>query len=202
MIRNSLVILIILCAVGLMAQTPQTMIQNSYTYESTGDYVTAIELMHKLTQMDKSDAFYQLRLGWLYYSSGQYTQAELYYNASLQLEKTRESMEGLLNSAYAMGNWDKTISYAQQILKNNPNHFSALTILAYGQFIKKNFKDSANSYLKAVKLYPYNLEILGYLLSAQVNSDDKLGAEITYKKLKRYAPQNQYVLEYENSGKK
>jgi len=197
--KEIVLLLIVVFAVTLIAEDPYIMIQNSYTYEATGDYVTAIALMNKLAEMNKSDAFYQLRLGWLYYSSGQYTQAELHYANALKNEKTREAMEGLLNSAYAIGNWTKTIKYAEQLVGVYRNHFTALKTLAYGQFIQKDYKNSANNYLKAAKIYPYDLEVLGYLLSAQVNGNDKLGAEITFKKLKRYAPQNQYVLEYENS---
>ncbi len=183
-------------ALYLIAQ-PETDMVNSYIAEANGKYPDAIAYMKSAEMTNNKDAFYKLRLGWLHYMSGQYKAAENYYAESYKLENSLEAIEGALGCTYNLGNWDKTIEYCQTILKSYPQNFLALAKLAYSYYVKKNFTNAAIYYKKANSMYPYNLELMGYLLSSQVLSDDRVESKKTYQILKKYSPKNGFVLEYQ-----
>lgn len=168
----------------------------SYAAEATGQYSDAIEVLKPLAERDTADAFYQLRLGWLYYLSGQYNVAQVYYQKSRQLTSSQEAEEGLLNCALARTNWDAVVNFGTTILKKYPQNSGIMAKTGFAYYSKKDYASAAEMYRRILDIYPYNLEAKGYLLSCQVLGGERLKAKATYRELKRYSPKNPFVLEY------
>jgi tetratricopeptide (TPR) repeat protein len=198
--KHLLLSIFVLCiAFGLFAQTAGIKLQSSYNFEAVGNYTSAIEPMKALEQMDDQEPFYKLRLGWLYYCAAQYAKALNYYQKAYALNSTLESAEGILTCATALGQWETVVETGNKILAKYATYFTALTKTAYAYYRLKNYSSCATLYKQVLDMYPYNLEVKGYLLSAQSLGGDVNGARKTYNELKKYSPNNPFVLEYAKS---
>jgi tetratricopeptide (TPR) repeat protein len=180
----------------LFAQPVATLLQTSYNAEANSNYQLAIESMKTVEKDNDSDPFFKLRLGWLYYSSGQYQSALDYYTKTTGLSNCLEAKEGVVNSAYMLGKWDKVIATGNQILAKYPDHYYALTKTAYSYYAMKDYVAAANLYNKLLTTYQYNLELRGYYLSCQVLLGDLVNAKRTFLQLQQYSPNNPFILEY------
>lgn len=200
-LRSILILIIMLGSMTLFAQPTSVLLQTSYNAEASGNYQSAIEAMKTLEKNDNADAFYKLRLGWLYYSSGQYQSAYEYYTKTTTLTNCLEAKEGLINAAYMLGKWEKVISTGNQILAKYPDHFSAQTKTAYSYYMTKDYVAAAAIYNKLLTTYPYNLELRGYYLSCQVLAGDLPNAKRTFQQLQQYSPNNPFVLQYADKFK-
>lgn len=197
--KSIITCLLLVLALALSAEDATSIILQSYTYESEGNYTQAIQEMNKLVAMDARDTFYQLRLGWLHYYNGSYSLAEKHYQKAAKLNPCLEALEGMMLSVFAVGNWSQTIEYASRILDNYPNNFTALTRIGYSYYMQQQYDKAAEFYKKAHQIYPYHIEVIGYYLSASSKSGDRDTAEILYTMLKKYSPTNTFVTEYETS---
>ena len=195
--RNMMITVLLLAASGLLAGQMEDLITESYDFEAIERYDAAIKSMTKLVELDDDNAFYLLRLGWLYYASGQYAAAERYYALSAEVDPSLESLEGRMNSAYAQQKWSDALSAADDVLKRFPNHFYALATKGYAYYTRGDYEQSVNFYRKALTIYPYNLEAMGYLLSAEMRSGDRQAGAETLQRLAPLSPNNPFVLEYE-----
>ncbi len=193
---SSIIIMVLFISNILFAQPAATLLQTSYNAEAGNNFQLAIESIKTIEKDNDADPFYKLRLGWLYYSSGQYQSALDYYTKASSLTNCLEAKEGIINSAYLLGKWDKVIATGNLILDKFPDHYSALTKTAYSQYVLKNYVAAASIYYKLLNYYQYNLEIRGYYLSCQVLAGDLVNAKRTFQQLQQYSPNNPFILEY------
>lgn len=195
-IMSIISMMIIMSSALLFAQPIATLLQTSYTAEANSNYQLAIESMKSVEKENDTDPFFKLRLGWLYYNSGQYQSALEYYTKTATLSNCLEAKEGIINSAYMLGKWDKVIAVGNQIITKYPDHYYALTKTAYSYYALKNYVSAANLYNKLLTNYQYNLELRGYYLSCQVLLGDMTNAKRTFLQLQQYSPNNPFILEY------
>jgi tetratricopeptide (TPR) repeat protein len=196
MTKFLLIIMICVGSVLLVAQPTAVLLQTSYNAEAASNYQLAIESMKTVEKTNDKDPFFKLRLGWLYYSSGQYQSAFDYYTKTATLSNCLEAKEGIINAAYMLGKWDKIITTGNLILAKYPDHYSALTKMAYSYYAQKNYTAASPLYYKLLTMYPYNLELRGYYLSCEVLSGDLVNGKTTFNQLQQYSPNNPFVLEY------
>ena len=84
----------------------QAAFQDSYSFETSGKYVQAIQEIKSV--YDDSSYPMNLRLGWLNYKANQYTESVRYYQAACKLMPLSvEARLGLVNSAALLGNWEQ-----------------------------------------------------------------------------------------------
>ncbi len=131
--------------------------QESYISEASGEYSKAIEALTNVYN-EKSYEI-NLRLGWLYYSSGQFTESMAYYNKAVTLMPySIEARFGVVYPAAALGNWTFVVKQYEKILEINPNNSVAnhrLGLIYYG---KEDYVKAESYFEKVVNLYPFDYD--------------------------------------------
>lgn len=187
---------------GLSATTKvDELVEKSYEYENNGDYQQALTNMFAVTHLAPSDAYYNLRTGWLYYTLSNYTDALKYYQKSYAVDKNFESLEGIVLCHYMLGNWDSTIELGKKVLEKSPHNFLALAKIGYSYYVKEDWANASLYYGKACDIYSYNISCLGYYLSSLVENNQTKDAKVVFQKLKRLNPSNDFIKLYENQLK-
>jgi tetratricopeptide (TPR) repeat protein len=174
------------------------LVEKSYEYENKGNYQQALTNMFAVTHLAPSDAYYNLRTGWLYYALYNYTDALKYYNISYSIDQNFEALEGIVLANYMIGNWDQTIEYGKKALLVTPTSFLTLAKIGYSYYAKEDWANASLYYSKACEIYSYNISCLGYYLSSLVKNNQIKDSKIIYQKLKKLNPSNEFLKLYEN----
>ncbi|MCO5264534.1 MAG: tetratricopeptide repeat protein [Lentimicrobium sp.] len=131
----------------------------SYTYETNAEYGKAIEVLKKV--YDESSYEINLRLGWLTYQSGLFTESIAYYNKAITLmPMSIEAKLGYALPASSAGNWNQVITRYNEILKLDPNHYTTnyrLGLIYYG---RKDYQNAFRYFEKIANLYPFDYDAL------------------------------------------
>lgn len=139
----------------------QTAFKNSYTKENDGSYSEAVNILKKVYKADNYAI--NLRLGWLQYLAGQYTESISYYSKAINLKPlTIEGRLGLTYPASAMGNWDQVIIQYKEIVKIDPSNYTANLKLGQIYHSRKEYKE-AEKYLNVVlNAFPFTYDPVLY----------------------------------------
>lgn len=172
----------------------QTAFDSSYAREKRAEYSKAIESMKAV--YDEKSYEINLRLGWLSYMSGFFTESSTYYNKAIELKPySIEAKMGVVYPLSGLGNWDKIINYYKEILKIDPQNTTVnyrLGSIYYG----RNDYSTASKYLeKVINLYPFDYDTV--ILYAWTNF--KLGslreAKVLFNKALMIRPNDSSALE-------
>lgn len=148
----------------LNAQSSVEAFSNSYVQESNGKYTQAIEALQKL---EEDSYAVNLRLGWLYYSSGEHIKSKAHYQKAMDQEKS--SIEAILGMAYpvsAMGNWSDVIALYESGLKIDPNNVTLKYRIAYVKhYYLKDYSGALGFAQEAHEVQPFDFNT-NYLLAA------------------------------------
>ncbi|MBI9030870.1 hypothetical protein JEZ13_02535 [bacterium] len=174
------------------------LVEKSYEYENAGNYQQALTNMFAVIHLAPSDAYYNLRMGWLYYTLYNYTDALNYYTISYDIDQNFESLEGIVTCHYMLGDWDKTIEYGKKVLNITPKSYLTLAKLGYSYYEKTDWANASHYYGKANEIYSYNISCLGYYLSSLVKNNQVKEAKLVFQKLKKLNPSNEFIKLYEN----
>ena len=141
----------------------------SYEYEASGEYTNAISSINSI--YDATSYTQNIRLGWLYYLSGEQTKSQAYYKKAIELEpKSIEARLGYVYPTSVMQNWDDVIKTYKDILVLDANNSLVNYRLAYIYYVRKDF-DSAGKYAQnVISLYPFDFDanyLLGQIYIAQ-----------------------------------
>jgi tetratricopeptide (TPR) repeat protein len=161
-IKPVLLITLILFNQSLIAQDFNTELkafQESYLFEASGETQKAVAVLKKVYRENSYEI--NLRLGWLSYQSGLFTESLAYYNKAIQLRPLSiEAKFGYIYPASAMGNWDQVVNQYQKILKISPNNSVAnhrLGLIFYG---REEYDKAYILFEKVVNLYPFDHDAL------------------------------------------
>lgn len=153
---------IITAASGLLAQENISMeeaFKTSYIHESNADYSKATEVLKKV--YDESYYELNLRLGWLNYQAGLFTESIAFYNKSIQLmPMSIEARLGFVLPAAALGNWNQVVSRYNEVLKIDPNHYTVnyrMGLIYYGRL---DYQTAYKYFEKIANLYPFDYDAL------------------------------------------
>jgi tetratricopeptide (TPR) repeat protein len=163
-IKKVFVILFMSAGISLYAQTNadiQKAFSESYTLESDGKYSEAVKAMKKVYKADSYPI--NIRLGWLNYLAGNYTASISYYSKSIKLKPLSvEAKFGLTYPASAMGNWDQVIAQYKDVLKIDPQNYTANLKLGQIYYSRKDYK-TAEKYLDIVlNAFPFTYDPILY----------------------------------------
>jgi tetratricopeptide (TPR) repeat protein len=161
------VLIIILAIPSLRAvsqdyKTLQDAFSSSYTLETAGKYTAAVDAIKK--HYDESSYEINVRLGWLNYLAGLFTESTTYYARAITLMPY--SIEARLGYAYpasAMGNWEQVIAKYQEILKIDPSHYTATYKLGAIYYSRKDYAAAYKLFEKLVNMYPFDYDALHML---------------------------------------
>lgn len=159
----------------------------SYAKEKLGKYSEAGAALK--AYYDANSYEINLRLGWLTYLQGQFTESLNYYNKAIELMPYAiEPRLGVVLPASALGNWDFVINHYNKILSIDPNNTVTLYRLGLIYYDRKNYKQASQYFEKVVNLYPFDYQsilMLGW-------TDYRLGktreAKVLFSKALLYYP--------------
>jgi Tfp pilus assembly protein PilF len=159
----------------------------SYTKEKAGKYgeaVTALKAYYDVNSYELN-----LRLGWLTYLQGQFSESLAYYNKAIDLMPYGiEARLGVVLPASSMGNWDLVIAQYNKILSIDPNNTVTLYRLGLISYDKKDFKQAYQYFEKVVNLYPFDYQSLLMLAWTNLKLGKTREAKILFNKTLLYSP--------------
>lgn len=133
--------------------------KNSYTHETNAEYSKAIEVIKKV--YDESSYEINLRLGWLNYQAGLFTESIAFYNkAILLMPMSIEARLGFVMPAAALGNWTQVIGRYNEILKIDPNNYTVNYRMGSIYYGKQDYQTAYKHFEKIANLYPFDYDAL------------------------------------------
>jgi tetratricopeptide (TPR) repeat protein len=172
----------------------RTAFSNSYVSEKKANYVEAITELKKV--YDEKSYEINLRLGWLNYEAGLYTEAMSYYQKAIDLMPYAvEPRLGFVLPAAATGDMDKVTAQYNKILEIDPKNTTAnyrLGLIAYG---KKDYKTAQNYFELVVNLYPFDYSSLLMLAWSDFQLNDYADAKVLFNKVLWYSPTDTSALD-------
>jgi tetratricopeptide (TPR) repeat protein len=140
--------------------------QKSYEYEKKGEYVKAIAEIKNIYNEDSYEQ--NLRLGWLNYLSGNFSESISFYQKAIKIMPySEEAKFGITYPYYALGEWDALETYYNKILETSPSNTTALYKLGMIYYGKGDYLKASNYFSKLVNLYPFSYD--GVIMLAWTN---------------------------------
>ncbi|HKK63855.1 MAG TPA: tetratricopeptide repeat protein [Bacteroidales bacterium] len=168
--------------------------QNSYLSEATGDLSQAIQQLKDIYDEDSYEI--NLRLGWLTYSAGQFTDSYSYYNRALSLRPFAiEPRFGLIYPAAAMGNWDVVIKQYNQIIETAPGNTIAMHRLGLVYYGRKEYDKAEKLFEKVINLYPFDYDALSMLAWTKYQLKKYREAKVLFNKALMNTPGGQSAID-------
>ena len=138
----------------------------SYEYEQVRDFQKAINELKNI--YDAKSYEINMRLAWLHYNAGLFSESTTYYRKSISLMPySEEAYLGLIYPASAMGKWDIVINSYKKILQNSPNNTSVNYKLGSIYYGKKKYTQAYKYFKVIIDLYPFSYD--GLLMFAWTN---------------------------------
>ena len=197
--RNAIVVVLlsVLVAGGASAQTfveTKDAFQKSYIQEATGDYTEAINSLKQV--YDEKSYEINLRLGWLTYLLGGFTESKAYYNRAISLMPYAvEARFGYVYPAAAMGNWSEVIAQYEKILEITPNNSIAMHRLGLIYYGREEYEKALKYFEKVVNLYPFDYDGLSMLAWTNYRLNNIREAKILFQKALLNTPNGSSALE-------
>lgn len=188
--------LILICG-NLSAQSfvdKKDAFQKSYIQEATGEYVAAAVSLKNVYEEESYEL--NLRLGWLSYLSGSFTESKAYYSKAISLMPYAvEPRFGLVYPAAAMGNWTEVIQQYNKILEITPNNSIALHRLGLIYYGREDYENAKKNFEKVVNLYPFDYDGLTMLAWSHFRLNNVRVATILFQKALLNTPNGSSALE-------
>ena len=133
--------------------------ENSYTQEKEGDYKKAIESL-KAVYSENSFPI-NIRLGWLSYMGGFFTESIAYYQRSISLKPLAlDAKFGYIYPTSAMGQWDQVKRTYKEILAIDPQNTTANYRMGSIHYGNGEYETALKYFEKVVNLYPFDYDAL------------------------------------------
>jgi len=153
----------------------------SYKLEKEGKSKEALDAMKSVYREDSYEI--NMRLGWLAYLSGKFTESIAYYhNAIDKLPLSVEARLGIVLPLSAMGNWNQIIDHYNKILSVDTNNSLVNYRMGVIYYERKQY-DKAESFLKKViNLYPFDHDTLLMLGWVKIKQGNYSQAKVLFNK--------------------
>ncbi|HCT29702.1 MAG TPA: hypothetical protein DIW31_02970 [Bacteroidales bacterium] len=160
---------------------------DSYAKEKSGKYADAVTSLK--AYYDEKSYEINLRLGWLTYLQGQFSESLGYYNKAVELMPYAiEPRLGVALPASALGNWDMVIAQYNKILSIDPNNTLTLYRMGLISYEKKEYQQAYKYFEKIVNLYPFDHDSLLMFAWANLKLGKTREAKILFNKTLLYNP--------------
>lgn len=147
-------------------KSQQIAFENSYLSENKKDYEAAIKAIKSVYTESSYPA--NLRLGWLFYVSANYSASVTYYKKAIALmPAAEEPYWGLINAQTALEKWVDVEKSYLAILKLDAKNKTANYQLGLIYYYRKNYTSAKKYFDVALNLYPFDYNAL--LMSAWTN---------------------------------
>jgi tetratricopeptide (TPR) repeat protein len=168
--------------------------KESYSLEDKAEYSKAVEVLRAVYV--ESSYEINLRLGWLSYNAGLFSQSQAYYARSVDLMPYAiEAKFGIVYPLSALGNWDAVETYYKQILDIDPKNSIANYRLGSVYYGKLKYTQAKKHFEIVANLFPFSYD--GVLMLAWTNY--RLGltreAKILFNKVLLISPDDKSAIE-------
>jgi len=193
----SLTVILFLAFNHVVAQDVSKIIsafQQSYIHEASGDIQQSVEVLKNV--YDEKSYEINLRLGWLAYQSGLFSESIAFYNNAINLMPySIEARFGIVYPASAMGNWNMVINHYEKILEINPNNSIATHRLGLIYYGREDFSQAFKYFEKVVNLYPFDYDALIMFAWTNYKLNKIREAKILFQKALMHTPGGSSALE-------
>lgn len=167
---------------------------DSYTQEYAGEYSKAIDILKKVYSDDSYEI--NLRLGWLNYMAGFFTESTVYYQKCMDMKPlSLEAKFGYVYPASAIGNWELVKKQYRDILKIDPQNTLANYRMGSIYYGNEDYTTALKYFEILINLYPFDYD--GMLMYAWTSL--KLGklreAEVLFNRVLMNRPTDSSALE-------
>jgi tetratricopeptide (TPR) repeat protein len=162
---------------------------NSYAKEKAGKYPDAVQALKAYYNADSYEI--NLRLGWLTYLQGQFTESMSYYNRAIELMPYAiEPRLGVVLPASSLGNWDFVTGQYTKILTIDPNNTLTLYRMGLISYDKKDYIQAYQYFERVVNLYPFDYQSVLMLAWTNFKLGKTREAKILFNKALLYYPED------------
>lgn len=157
----------------------QSAFAESYKAEAAENYSLGISGLKAVYRAD--DYPINVRLGWLFLLSKQYTESVSYYEKAVKLKSYAiEARFGLIKALNALESWDKVKEQYEAILKIDPQNTTALYWLGVLLYNRKDYENAARNIEKIVNLYPMDYGSVIMLAWTRLYQGKKVDARVLF----------------------
>lgn len=168
--------------------------QDSYIQEATGEIPAAINSLKSV--YDEKSYELNLRLGWLSYQAGNFTESTAYYSKAIDLMPYAiEPRFGIVYPGAAMGNWSMVMKQYEKILEISPNHSIAMHRMGLIYYGREDFETARQYFEKVVNLYPFDYDALTMLAWSHFKLQNFREAKVLFRKALLNTPSGSSALE-------
>lgn len=189
-VKNLIVPVLTLISVNLVAQDFAKLtvaFSESYAKEKEGKYADAVKPLKAM--YDEKSYEINLRLGWLTYMQGQFSESVGYYSKAIELMPYAiEPRLGIVLPASAMGNWSLVVEQYNKILSVDPNNTLVLYRMGLISYENKDYKKAYTYFEKVVNLYPFDYHSLLMLGWTNYQLGKTKEAKVLFQKALLYDP--------------
>ncbi len=155
-----ILLLVLFSSVIVKGQVSTDMInafKSSYQLERNGKYSQAAEILKTIYIGDSYEL--NLRIGWLDYQAGLFTESESFYNKAVSIHPMAvEARFGLVLPLAALGKWDIVIKQYTKILEIDPNNTVANYRMGSIYYGRMEYEKALQYLEKVVNLYPFDYD--------------------------------------------
>lgn len=167
--------------------TVMTAFEKSYTYEKQNDFNQAIAELKKIYSDDSYEI--SLRLGWLSYLQGNFTESASHYRHAVELKPySEEAKMGLVLPLSASGKWDEVVDLYNKILENNPKNTKVNYRLGLIYYNRKQFEKAFPYFKTVADLYPFDYDGLLMLAWTHFSLGQTREAKVLFQKCLLFKP--------------
>jgi len=160
---------------------------SSYVKEKEGKFDEAAKALKAF--YDASSYEINLRLGWLTYLQGQFSESLGYYNKAIDLMPYAiEPRLGVVLPLSAQGNWEVVVSQYNKILEIDSKNTLILYRMGLISYDKKDYKQAYQYFEKVVNLYPWDYQSVLMLAWSNLKLGKTREAKILFNKVLLYYP--------------
>ncbi len=159
--RHFTISLFLVCSFQVFSQNNYAPLQEAFAksqeFEGRGNFSDAIATIKAVYQEDSYDI--NLRLGWVTYLNGSFTESAAYYQKAINLKPYAiEPKLGFVYPSSALGNWDQVISQYNQILVIDPQNTLANYRMGSIYYGRKDYAKAEKHLEKVINLYPFDYD--------------------------------------------
>ncbi len=195
---NRIILVMVLCVTtSAFSQSEQDMINafsSSYELEAKGDYSEAIGVLKGVFVEDSYEV--NLRLGWLTYMAGLFSESTPYYQHCIELKPLSvEARLGLINPNAAMGNWTLVENTYHEILEIDPENSTALYRLGSINYGKEDYKTASKYFERLLNHYPFDYDSMLMSAWTYYRMNNMRKAKVLFNKVLLHSPGDESAIE-------
>ncbi|MES2560578.1 MAG: tetratricopeptide repeat protein [Bacteroidota bacterium] len=181
---------------ALYAQSDKvfTAYATSLEFERAGDYKSAISTMSSV--YDSADYELNLKMGYLHYYAGTYTESSKYYKKAIAiLPKSVEARMGYVYSSSMLEKWEEVKLQYKAILKIDPNNSFVNYNMGLIYYNSKEYAAAYKHFDRVCRLYPFDYAnmLMFAWCNIQMHQNDE--AKVWFKKVLLLSPYDKSALE-------